>query len=382
MTTNCRYYYRSRQLPTPAQPPTPMQPIAQPVVQQIAPQVIQQPIQQPVQQHIAPANPPQPTQATQPVIQRQTTGGITYRRGFPQLRQKDITYIGDLSNEPRRPSIQPQPVQQVVPVQQPLVAPQLPSKSSQSTQQTNQTLNAVNQPVQTQTFKQVVYGPTQQQDVQAGPQANQVGQVIIPTAQPAPQITPQVSAPVIRTREVAPQVPQTPPQVVQQIAAQPVQQVQQVVPQVSTEMELEDIQDTPTEAPAEIIPDETYESIYKYLSVTYSDILRKNNLKHLANIIDKSGKVIVDADDIVEVISDILNCDPHIIKIGYIDKVKGGCLCSKVELIKDISGIFITVDNYDYDFKTYWNREYNMLLEDLNLSLSKCTVKLGRQIEV
>ena len=107
---------------------------------------------------------------------------------------------------------------------------------------------------------------------------------------------------------------------------------------------------------------------YKLLSSTLSNILRDNNPKLLINLIDQSGKVIIEARTLIELIAIKTNSDPNSVNIQWCDE-ETGCL-SKVPPVKNISNI--KIDNETFSLK--FNREYNILQDDFNISLDKCII--------
>lgn len=111
------------------------------------------------------------------------------------------------------------------------------------------------------------------------------------------------------------------------------------------------------------------ESLYKHLAMSFSNILKNNNPKLIANLIDMSGKVILTADDLVDAISLLLNIDRNLITISYEDP-DAGCL-NKINPIKRIIAIKVN----GYDFMLGYNRQYNLLSGTFGVSLT--SVLLG-----
>ena len=110
--------------------------------------------------------------------------------------------------------------------------------------------------------------------------------------------------------------------------------------------------------------------LFKHLAVSFSNILKSNNPKLIANLVDQSGKVILSAHDLVTVISLILGINQSLVKISYEDP-EAGCL-AKVNPIKKISSIKAN----GYDFQLAFNREYNTLSDDFGVSLVSCLIGL------
>ena len=108
--------------------------------------------------------------------------------------------------------------------------------------------------------------------------------------------------------------------------------------------------------------------LFKHLAVSFSNILKSNNPKLIANLVDQSGKVILSAHDLVTAISLILGINQSLVKISYEDP-EAGCL-AKVNPIKKISSIKAN----GYDFQLAFNREYNTLSDDFGVSLVSCLI--------
>ena len=110
--------------------------------------------------------------------------------------------------------------------------------------------------------------------------------------------------------------------------------------------------------------------LFKHLAVSFSNILKSNNPKLIANLVDQSGKVILAANDLVTAISLILGINESSVKINYEDP-EAGCL-GKINPIKKISSI----KTNGYDFQLHFNKEYNTLTEDFGVSLVKCLIMI------
>ena len=108
--------------------------------------------------------------------------------------------------------------------------------------------------------------------------------------------------------------------------------------------------------------------LFKHLAVSFSNILKSNNPKLIANLVDQSGKVILSANDLVTAIALILGINESSVKISYEDP-EAGCL-AKVNPIKKISSIKAN----GYDFQLAFNKEYNTLTDDFGVSLVSCLI--------
>ena len=116
------------------------------------------------------------------------------------------------------------------------------------------------------------------------------------------------------------------------------------------------------------------EELYKLLAITFSHILKDNNPKLIANIIDNSGKIIVDAGNLVKIIALITNSPETDIHIEYVNNDGAGCgACTKINPIKKIENIKIGY----VDFKLGFNDKYNILSDTFNISLRKCIIPIG-----
>ena len=116
--------------------------------------------------------------------------------------------------------------------------------------------------------------------------------------------------------------------------------------------------------------DESELRFYKLLSQTLSNILKDNNMKLLINLIDQSGKIIIEAKTLIELIAIKTNVDPKLVNISVIeDDDNTGCF-AKVSPIKLIRNIKID----DETFNLKYNREYNILQDTYNISLTKTII--------
>lgn len=96
-------------------------------------------------------------------------------------------------------------------------------------------------------------------------------------------------------------------------------------------------------------------ALYKHLALAFANILRNNNPKLIANVLDMSGKVILTANDLVDAVALITNVDRNLITINYEDP-EPGCLI-KINPIKNVIDIKVN----GYDFKFGYNRQYNTI---------------------
>jgi hypothetical protein len=110
---------------------------------------------------------------------------------------------------------------------------------------------------------------------------------------------------------------------------------------------------------------------YQELAHTFSKILKNNNVKLIANLIDQSGKIILDAESLCILIGLITSSDPATVSIQYESNDEGGCF-AKINLIHKVKSIKIGV----IDFNLGFNAQYNTLQENFAVSLKRVVVSL------
>ena len=110
---------------------------------------------------------------------------------------------------------------------------------------------------------------------------------------------------------------------------------------------------------------------YKLLATILSNILKDNNPKLIANVIDFSGKIIVTGEELVRLIAIKTGCDPNVVNLRYRD-IEPGCM-AKVSNIKNISDIKIN----NQSFSLCYNADYNVLKDDFNISLERVIISPG-----
>ena len=109
---------------------------------------------------------------------------------------------------------------------------------------------------------------------------------------------------------------------------------------------------------------------YKLLSQTLSNLLANDDPKLLINLIDQSGKIIIEAQTLIELIAIKTNTDKNLVNISFVDE-EPNCF-TKVSPIKRISKIKIN----DESFSLKYNREYNILQDTFKISLEKCIIPI------
>ena len=110
--------------------------------------------------------------------------------------------------------------------------------------------------------------------------------------------------------------------------------------------------------------------LYKTIAKTYGHILKDNNPKLVANLIDQSGRVIIDAESLIKIVALVCQVQPESINIEY--ELSGGGCCAKINPIKRIEAIKVA----GLDFKLTYNEKYNMLTDEYSVSLRKVLIPI------
>lgn len=110
--------------------------------------------------------------------------------------------------------------------------------------------------------------------------------------------------------------------------------------------------------------------LYKTIAKTYGHILKDNNPKLVANLIDQSGRVIIDAESLIKIVALVCQAQPETINIEY--ELSGGGCCAKINPIKRIEAIKVA----GLDFKLTYNEKYNMLTDEYSVSLRKVLIPI------
>jgi hypothetical protein len=108
--------------------------------------------------------------------------------------------------------------------------------------------------------------------------------------------------------------------------------------------------------------------LHREIARTLSRILKDNNKKLLANLIDQSGKVVIDITSLCIIIAKQLNVPLSYVHIEYVRK-EVGCL-TKVSHIHAINDIKIN----HIDYKMGYNEKYNILRDEYGISLNRVIV--------
>ena len=110
--------------------------------------------------------------------------------------------------------------------------------------------------------------------------------------------------------------------------------------------------------------------LYKTIAKTYGHILKDNNPKLVANLIDQSGRVIIDAESLIKIVALVCQVQPESINIEY--ELSGGGCCAKINPIKRIEAIKVA----GLGFKLTYNEKYNMLTDEYSVSLRKVLIPI------
>ena len=111
-------------------------------------------------------------------------------------------------------------------------------------------------------------------------------------------------------------------------------------------------------------------AFYEKLAYIMSQILATNNSTLLVNVIDKSGFIILKAEELVNLISILTAASPNNISIHYASEEETGCCFTKYSPVKTIQSI--TVNNQDLQYSC--NKQYNILKNQFRISLNKCFI--------
>jgi hypothetical protein len=119
--------------------------------------------------------------------------------------------------------------------------------------------------------------------------------------------------------------------------------------------------------PTELLEAKSQAEFYKELAYTFSKILKSTNLKLIVNLIDQSGKIIVDASSLCVLIGLIVNVPADQIHIEYESGSVGEGCSTKINPICKVDTIKIN----HIDFKLGYNEKYNILSDTFAVSLKK-----------
>ena len=122
--------------------------------------------------------------------------------------------------------------------------------------------------------------------------------------------------------------------------------------------------------PANHIDNYIPSAFYEKLAYIMSEILATNNSTLFVNVIDKSGFIILKAEELIKLISILTAASSDNISIHYASEEETGCCITKYTPVKTIQSI--TVNNQDLQFS--YNKQYNILKNQFRLSLNRCFI--------
>ena len=123
------------------------------------------------------------------------------------------------------------------------------------------------------------------------------------------------------------------------------------------------------ESTDEVVHGDSELELYKLIAHTFAIILKDNNPKLIANMIDCSGKIIIDATNLCQIIALMCGVRATDVHIEYEVGNDGGCI-AKINPIKKIENIKINFT----DFKLGYNKLYNILNDTYHISLKRVLI--------
>ena len=121
----------------------------------------------------------------------------------------------------------------------------------------------------------------------------------------------------------------------------------------------------------EIKPAEDVE-IYKFLVNAFHEII-VSDIKSILNIIDQSGLIILDANNLIGVIARTCGVTEDNVKIEIEDEAESGCIAilRKVSPLKPVRKIKVNQGSGFMDFSLAWNDLYNKIQDEYCISLER-----------
>ena len=114
--------------------------------------------------------------------------------------------------------------------------------------------------------------------------------------------------------------------------------------------------------------DNKTEQLYIAVIEAFNSLLSRDDKSLICNLVDISGKTVVKAEHLINIIALACDVESNNVIINYIDE-ETGCL-HKFNPIKSIASI--KVNNKDMFIQ--YNTVYNMICNKFNISLEKCIV--------
>lgn len=114
----------------------------------------------------------------------------------------------------------------------------------------------------------------------------------------------------------------------------------------------------------------------------FANILCQNDKILMANLLDRSGKIIINAEDFANLVALMLSSSgqevkPSDIKINYREEYITSCLKVRISPFKSVVSITIG----DQDFKIHQFEAYNVLTNDFNVSADSIYFPIGKVTE-
>ena len=112
--------------------------------------------------------------------------------------------------------------------------------------------------------------------------------------------------------------------------------------------------------------------LYKFLVNAFHEII-VSDIKSMLNIIDQSGLIILDANNLIGVIARTCGVTEDNVKIEIEDEAEGGCIAilRKVSPLKPVRKIKVNQGNGFMDFSLAWNDLYNKIQDEYKISLER-----------
>ena len=136
--------------------------------------------------------------------------------------------------------------------------------------------------------------------------------------------------------------------------------------------------DNPTPPPASqfILPNPYEQATQNIMTspdflVVYSKMLAElltiNDFKLLAQLVDLTGHILFNLQDLIRLISLFIGCTEDLIQINILPPEEIGCFSHKASIFRSIENIKVQ----GRDFKFFFNQHYNSLRDDYRVSLDR-----------
>ena len=98
-----------------------------------------------------------------------------------------------------------------------------------------------------------------------------------------------------------------------------------------------------------------------------AELLTINDFKLLAQLVDQTGHILFNLQDLIRLISLFIGCTEDLIQINLLPPEEIGCFSHKVSIFRTIENIKVQ----GRDFKFFFNQHYNSLRDDYRVSLDR-----------